>query len=348
MDPNPATPQPQPQPQPPVQPPAPTPTATPPVQPPAPSPLQSPLPAPAPPKKSSKKIILIILLVVALPILAVFAWFAFATISGVQSMAQSKNNSNAFMSAMTTNNIDEALKYSTDTSESAKQFLMSMAPNIQGKFSLRQESTRGESRFYLYTVEGATNNSARTELKKSNGKWLVEGFNTGSNLAVMGTENTATDSRAAVKTATACLSNDDYKWMNYDKSVPTITYDKTYDPAKHTDNYTSDMFFNPDTTNEKSFTSIYDDWADFAKHNTDKQWRFILEGSTYGSDAIAASSQKLATDRAAKVKTELIKRGVPDNRIIVKEPHNYGVETQDDSKDQIYRRVEITVDPTCS
>lgn len=151
----------------------------------------------------------------------------------------------------------------------------------------------------------------------------------------------AISSNADNKTSSlACLTQEDYKWMNYDKQPSSVNFDPTYDPASYTVNKTENMFFKADSTDEDSLLSVYDDWADFAKHAPDKQWKFRLEGSINGKNA---DSEGLANKRAERVKQQLISRGVPADRIIIDPP----VIQSDASYDSIFRRVQVVVDPTC-
>lgn len=167
------------------------------------------------------------------------------------------------------------------------------------------------------------------------------------------TSNKTTNS-ADTKTTTsptptlACLAQDDYKYMSYDKQPSSVTYDLSYNPDEPTFNYVAMMFFKPDKTDEDSLTSIYDDWAEFAQKNENKEWKFRLEGTTYGADNATPEAQKLANARSAKVQAELEKRGVPSSRFIIEKPRSYIDEQQDDALAQIYRAVEVTIDPTCN
>ena len=161
-----------------------------------------------------------------------------------------------------------------------------------------------------------------------------------------GDSTSKTDTSA--KKVLACLEQDDYKYMNYDKQPGTVTYDKTYDSSGSTLNRYDHMFFKPDSTTEDIDLSAYDDWADFATHAKDKQWKFRLNGSVYGSDAQTAASQKLANDRAERVHSQLVSRGVPETRFVIDAPHDYSNEAQENNKSQIYRSVKILIDPTCT
>lgn len=181
--------------------------------------------------------------------------------------------------------------------------------------------------------------------------------NTGIDSMTATTTTTAPSPQAAANSA-SCVVNDDYKWLVSDHSAPGVKYDTKFrplnDPAGGTFNANTDMFFKPDSTDEFTYynqpnpdLSAYDNLAQFYKNTSSKQWKFRLEGSTFGSDAAAASSLKLANARADKVKAALLSRGVPADRIVIDPPHDYSHEDQNFDND-IYRRVEIVVDPTCN
>ena len=142
-----------------------------------------------------------------------------------------------------------------------------------------------------------------------------------------------------------CLVQDDYNYKNNKKS--SVNYDTTYAPGK-TINYTGGMFFEPDTTKETSLSDIYDNWAEFATKNSGKTWVFRLQGFVFDRDKNSVSSKKLAVDRQQKVKSELIKRNVPENRIIIDPVAASNNDPQDVSIALIYRRVDVVIDPTCN
>lgn len=307
-------------------------------------------PAPAPQQAKSKKG-LIIALAIGIPlliILPIILLVVFAILPGIQSAGAA----NAFMADMTSGNVNAAVTASGD--ESAREFLTASSAKLKGntyKLTNSEYNRSGDS-YYLFALSGGDYKSARVIVGKEGAitnavksfvyDVKVLALKPGSAAAV---EENARGENTQTTQALACLSNDDYKYMTYDKSVPSVTYDTTYDPAKYTINYTANMFFKPDTTNEDSFTSIYDDWADFANRNTDKQWVFHLEGSIYGTNP---ADQALAKQRAEKVKSELTNRGVPASRIVIDAPHDYSNESQESRLAQIFRRVQVVIDPTCT
>jgi len=322
----------------------------------------APAPAPAPaPGGGSSKLWLILGAVAAVVVIVIVLFVCWLLLWSPA--AQAQRLSSSFMKNITAGNVAQAVALTGDST--AKDFLTNASQKVHGSYHLRQSEYTNGTGYYLYDLSGASDKYARTIVKKSDGKLVVNSFvfsneslalvpGKSSDTADQSTRLTADSTQPAstqtqtTATATACLTNDDYKWIEFDKQPPSVTYDTTYDPAAYTDNYTGDMFFKPNTTQEDSLMSVYDDWADFYTHNSTKQWKFRLEGSTYGSDSGTPASQQLANARSQEVQAQLVKRGVPADRIIIDPPHNYGGEGQDDSMNQIYRRVQLTVDPTCS
>ena len=302
------------------------------------------------PKKSKKPVIIAIVVaaVVLLIILAIFV------ILPAMSLVQAKSRADGFMKDITTGNVDDAMQYIRNGgSADDKAYFVNVAKNIKGSFAYKA-STSKDAKFYaLYKLTGGENISARTEFSNDGGKWYLDSFdydNKELDLVPTGAAKIKATSAPATSTATkmsACLTQDDYKWFNYDKKPSSVTFDSTYNPAKYTNNLKSDMFFEPDSTKETSLSSVYDNWADFGTRMTAKQWTFRLEGSTYGTDAASIASKKLASDRAEKVKAALVSRGVAASKIIIDPPHDYGNEKQLQESKQIYRSVQVIIDPTC-
>lgn len=324
---------------------------------------QPPLPpvAPLSTGKSSKKG-LIIGGVVAL-LLAILAAVWFFVLSP---MAQATKASNAFVKAAAAGDLEELYKIGDADSDASKEFLKAASESVNGNYELLEKGSKDKKYFFLYQFSNEKGKKGRTTVEKTDNGWVVTGF-------VFGSDNTAlipgekqgestdsaeddSDSQAAAPTPAAttlaCLIQDDYKWMNYNKEPDSVEYNtKLAGPTDFPANKSATMFFEPDSIEETSFSSIYDDWAEFAAKNVGKQWKFRLEGSTKGDDANTAldSSRKLANDRANEVKRELMSRGVAESRIVVDPPHDYSDEiSQDDFNAEIFRRVSITIDPTCT
>lgn len=335
------------------------------VQPPAPlSPappsgmVQPMAPGQMPASSGGKKKGIIIGVIVA--VIATIAVLGVLIVLPAMAILQARARSDGFMKAITTNDTKTALTFVQNGGDSEdKTFLEAAASKVKGSYSYKESAKKNDKYYVLYNLSAGDYKSARTEMVNVSGKWYLDGFvyDTQQLKLIPGsatdasakTDTSASPTKTTANTgALACLTQDDYKWISYDKQPFSVEFDNTYDPAKFTFNKIDDMFFKPDSTNEDSFLSVYDDWADFAKHNENKQWKFRLEGTTYGSDHATAAAQKLANDRSAKVKAELVKRGVPAERVIIDPPHAYIDETQNDSMAKIYRRVQNTVDPTCT
>lgn len=334
-------------------------TQTQPVQTPPPQPQQATPPQsfsniPSTPRTNSAK--KIILLVIGAFLLVIGAIFIFLVLQNLQS-ARSRSVSDAFVVTLQ-KGTEEEIRALAEGDASTEEFFLGISEDIAGDgFELNASNTEESTHYYLYDLSGASVSQIRTHVEEVDGSWEVTGAFVGDNLRLVPGNGSADQETAAeqpesaqspqpASTTLSCLAQDDYKWMNFNKEPDTVTYDDTY-VADQTFNKTANMFFKPDSTNEDSFLSFYDDLADFAEKNKDKQWKFRLEGSTYGSDTAAAVSKQLADERANKVRSQLESRGVPADRIVIDEPHDYGNETQDESKDQIYRRVQVLVDPTC-
>lgn len=274
---------------------------------------------------------------------------------------QSAGFATSFMNNVTAGDVDAALAQTGDAE--SKEFLTSATKSLKGaKASITDRKyVKDGTSHYLFSVSGVKSKYARVDVIWESGKRIVSGFvysekelalvpsaKEDADTTATASEEPSTTTAPATSTQSssnlACLVNDDYRYMEYDKSLPTVTFDTTYDPAKFTFNKTDSMFFKPDTTTETSFMAVYDDWADFASKNSAKQWTFRLEGSIYGTDPAGVT---LANQRADKVKGELTKRGVPESRIIVDPAHDYSKESQEPASADIYRRVQVTIDPTC-
>lgn len=318
----------------------------------------SPLSQPADNSKSKKLLWAIVVGVVVL--LAVFLVYTFF----FSPQALAKKAANAYMTAAAAGDADKLVEITEADSASAKSFQESAAASLKGEYELIDKGSKDGTWYFLYKLSGAKSNYARVTVEKQDsGAWEVTSLVYGKDKLVLiptksssstKTEKTVPEPAPTQQTQTqpstaalACLVQDDYRYFNYNKQPSTVIFDTTYDPAKFTKNKTDEMFFKPDSTTEDSFTSIYDTWADFAKHAENKQWKFRLEGSVYGSDSASAASKQLANDRALKVKAQLVQRGVPESRFVIDPPHDYSSEVQN-ATDRIYRRVQILIDPTCS
>ncbi len=147
--------------------------------------------------------------------------------------------------------------------------------------------------------------------------------------------------------SSGCLVLEDYRWMNYGNEPDKYDYDSEFNPPKSF-NKTVYVFFQPNSIIE-TYDGRYDNLADFASKNSNKEWKFRLSGSINKTKVESnAVSEHLANERANKVKKELESRGVPNDRIIIDAPQYYGSSTTGGTDDNIFNDVVIVVDPTCT
>lgn len=307
--------------------------------------------------KSKKVIVLIVAVIAALAAVLGAAYFLF-----LNPAAQAQKASAEFMSAATSGDLDTLYKVSEAEDEDMKSFLKSISDSIKGSgYALLDKTSRDGKWYFLYEVKGAERSRARTIVEKKDGSWEVTSIVVGDEgLRLVPQESSASEDTGA-ETDTAqksagdsasalkCLALEDYRWMNYDKSVPSVDY------TVASDGFVSEkedsMFFKPDSIEETSFASTYDDWAEFATKNLDKSWTFELRGTTNdkGNNTLALDgSVSLATERANEVKRELVSRGVPENRIVIGDIINNQDEYLDGSyQAEIFRRVSLTIKNPC-
>jgi outer membrane protein OmpA-like peptidoglycan-associated protein len=315
------------------------------------------IPTNVPPVNKSKKTFIIIGAILAtLIIIAVTVYFLLFSPAALAQKA-----STAFMGAATTSNVDELVRI-TD-GEGSRAYLEDVSENIAGEYKQTEKTSKDSKFYFLYELQGSNSKYARTIAEKMDGEWTVTSIVHGdSPLALVPGDSTSTAEvaedtsppEAVVENKTAgnlCLTNDDYKYFFFDKKASSVDY-VSKDSYGYLSQAQSAMFFEPDSTKETSFSSIYDDWAEFATKNLDKSWEFHLKGTTYdagGNSAGDPTSVKLAADRSQKVKAALVSRGVPENRIIVDPAINNNKEYLDGgSNAEIFRRVDIAINNPCA
>lgn len=294
-----------------VVPPAPQTPATPgmPVQ-------ASPAPVPSP-KKSKKGLIIILSVVIGLLVLgaiAVFGIFAFL-LSGDSS--KSSSTSYDFMQAMTTGNVDAALKY-TDGSTGSKSFLEGMAPGVKAtSFSKKESTNKSGKYYYLYTLQGATNNTSRTELEKDkdSGKWYITGFYAGDNLALIGAS--ATDESTDTASSGQCLVQSDFdEWYKGVEGMGKTASEYGFHYEDPDRPYSANIHFNADSLNTSDDnTGAVEKIAKLANDPSVKGKQFTVR--LYGGVATSQADKDFANQRAEKVKSELVAAGVPAEKIVI-------------------------------
>ena len=313
-------------------------------------------PATLPPKKSKKGLIIGLLIGLFVFIAGVVALGLTAWVLFLSPSAQAKLASIEFMDAASKGDKEELYKITESTSEADKQFIDSVASSLKGSYSEIDKTSQNGKWYFLYELKGAQSKYARTIVQKDAGEYSVASIVFGNEKLALIPGDAAVEPAITESTATpqACLAQDDYKWMNYNKEPGTVTYDSTI--GENTINYETKMFFEADSIQEQSFSSIYDDWAEFATKNADKQWRFILKGEVNdgGNNSVSdPASVKLAEDRANEVKRELTSRGVSEAKITIIAPTDnskmYLKGTKYEAQNtSIFRSVQLIIDPTCS
>ncbi len=109
------------------------------------------------------------------------------------------------------------------------------------------------------------------------------------------------------------------------------------------------IFFNPDATQytyENAVGSEFAKLGELYKSNSHKEFSIDLVGQTHEASSTSEGS-KLALERANKVKQDLIKQGIPGDKIIVSDPtvSNYG--SNDNTADRNVR-IYIVAPQECS
>ncbi len=311
------------------------------------------------PAKSRKMLFIVLAGVIALVIVAAF--LAYTRMSpDTKAMSASKN----FMDAASAADVNKLIELDDATDEGSKKFLQGVAESLKGSYKQTDKTSKDGKWYVKYELLGAKSKYARTIVEKKDGRYVVSSIVFSTNELALIPSSSADDTPSTTTsnpsnpttaqstpaaTTLACLTQDDYRYFFYDKKLPTVNY-VTRESSGFFNVASASMFFKADSTKEDSFTTIYDDWAEFATKNPTKQWSFTLKGATYdaGADSTAIPvSVKLAKDRAEKVKTELIKRGVPESRIKVGNAFNNATEYQKGFGGEIFRKVEIAIINPC-
>ncbi len=329
-----------------------------PNQPANPYPTSTPQPTPtAPyspyPKKSNAKLIIgIILGIILLLAIPIIIWFVLV----FQKNAKIAKVSTNFIGAMTQGDVATAITY-TDGSEETRQFLNGMAPGVKASnFKLKQVLGKNNKWHFLYDLEGAKNNTARTELQEdaSSHKWQVVGFFAGNNLSIIGAESNnevaQINPTPPPASSTLCLVQSDFD--NWYKN--SIGLGKTAtETGLHYENsvtpYTTNIHFPADSLEYKGFdsTDTLDTIVSLATDPAVKNKTYTVR--LYGSVGTDASDSDFANKRAEKIKTDLIAKGVPADKIIVDPPKSVQ-DTGDTSSisQRSARTVVMKLDPTCA
>lgn len=115
--------------------------------------------------------------------------------------------------------------------------------------------------------------------------------------------------------------------------------------------YGSSIFFKPDSTNYEYADQVAEEFVNYKKAFATlngKDWNIELKGQIKDINATgnSADNKKLANERAAKVRDEFVRAGVPASRITILEPEIYDVkEIKPGDSD---RNVSIDIQSRCS
>lgn len=308
-------------------------------------------------KKSGKKwIIALVIGLVLLPIIGLAALVFMLVLPKLQA----RSVSTSFMSAMSQGNTAQALSY-TDGSEDTKHFLEGMVASVKGANYVEKDTTdKNGTWYFLYDLSGSTgdSNSARTELKKENGKLQITGFYAGNNLALIAKESSndgpSTDSSSAgsAGAASQCLVQSDFdNWYKnmYGGQTATEAGFKFHDPTYM---YTTNVHFPADSLDYSSdMTGAVENIANLANDPAVKGKKFMV--MLYGSVGTSQADADFGQKRAEVIKKDLVAAGVPADKIAYESAGSVDdMMSSDQTPDRVdksmARVVVLKFDPTCS
>lgn len=330
--------------------PAPTATVTQPVPPMGPS---TPIGAPVVKKSQSKKTILMVIALLA--ILLGVAYGVYVTM--FSPAALSKKASTAFMNAATTGDKEKLYKLDDAETEAEKSFLSASSDSVKGTYKLSKKASKNNVWYFLYELKGAPSTSARTEVEKKNGKYVVTGFVYGKNtLALIPGTSTSTDTSTKTDTQTTttttssqCLVATDFDpWYKALYGMTATSEGLKFDKLDTA--YTSNSHFKADSLNlDDDGTTGISSMIDLAKSISSKEFKIRLKGSVATT---AKSDLDFANKRAQVVKDKLVASGIPASKIIIDSPGSIADYGAADANSEVakasIRVVVLTLDPTCT
>jgi len=316
------------------------PIAPPPVQPAQPMMQPQPtlqVPSPASAKKSKLPMIII---GVVLGLLAAVAIIGLVLYYSSPS-SQSKRTSDRFMKAVTSGNISEATKLTGNTDAESQKFIKTASEATKGKYKFVASTGKEKKYYFLYTLSGGDQNYARTIVEQREGKWFVGSYVYGKDkLALIPGMTTTADNKVAIPAATGATSG----MCLQDSDVAVLTGGQAYgtDMPDGYRVYVGDaVFFGANNT-------VYDfpdqvgtmltQWGSFYSTNKGKEFTIHLKGKVHDSTNSAAND-KLANDRAAKVKADMVAHGIKASVIVIDPPQTASASDSMGSE----RNVDITI-----
>jgi len=204
-----------------------------------------------------------------------------------------------------------------------------------------------------YTKKDDSTDKGYVDVEKGSVTNFIFGVGASSSSAPEADNNEVTaPTTLAQQSLATCLEQADYAQLNYDGEPSSVKYDNYFSVEKNTFNYTDNTFFLPDSLDYESNPSIVQDtldrFASFTTKHPTMPFKFRIEGSLYSPNQTnLKASKEFADKRPQKIKAGLISAGVPADRIVVDEPHDYTNDPQNYINKAIYRKVQILVDPTC-
>jgi len=219
-------------------------------------------------------------------------------------------------------------------------------------FEKKDSTQKSEKWYYLYTLEGATNNTARTELEKDkdSGKWYISGFYSGDNLALVAAGSTDDGATPASDSGQCLVQSDFDNWYKNNGGLGKTATEygfKFHDPTYM---FTNNVHFPADSLDYKSTdnTGGVEVMANLANDPSVKGKQFAIH--LYGGVGTSQADSDFANKRAEVVKEDLIAAGVPADKIVIDPPQSatdYESNPDEVSKGMT-RVVVLKFDPTCS
>lgn len=324
------------------------PQPTQPVPPPAPAPQAAPYtgtsypdPAPAPRPKSKKG--LIIGLAIGIPMLLLLIAAGFVALIALPPL-QSIGAADGFMKDMVAGDVDAAVIATGD--ESDRSFLTASSAKVKGNtYKLADSKYNGDGEsYYLFTLSGGEQKSARVATKMDGGKRLVSGFVYSTNQLSLLPGVTSNETKTTDKTdsdTSACFAPSDYSHaLGY---ANTLTFNETSPYTTNVHFQSDSLQYDSDGVANGNIGTV----ASIVSDNPGKDYAIHIYGSVATT---AAADASFAGQRAEKVKSALVAKGVDTGKVTIDAPQNIssmGDMTNETAK-QMARSVVIKFAPACT
>lgn len=315
-----------------------------PIQPPSGMPTMTPPVSPYNQNKSHKTLILSLIGGGIALLVAIFMFFILAIYPSIQSRAVAVS----FMQNVTSGNVDAAIKL-TDGDQSNKSFIETVSQKLKdNSYEIKEDeyNNKGES-YYLFSLNGGTQKSARVVIEKSSENQFVKAFviSTSDSMTLkpgsVQQETTPTEPRTDTSSVSSdkCFAASDYK--------QALGYNNSY--VTESNPYLSNVHFLPDSLDysDSSQAGYVKSFAQIATTNPGKDYSVKIHGSvaTTSSADLAFSNQ-----RADKIKQALVAEGMSADKIEIQAPDNISSmgSSNDSTSMQTARVVVMQFYPGCS